>query len=161
MVHSLCFMCWPILDPIFSLHLGQPCIFSCSIKIYWDTQRTLHLIACSKSWSIIAQLMSLSWCRLRAISWILLLISTLKILILHGLSHKLEHGLFESSTQELQLHFFFLIISYSSLQIDDLDANTQGIYFIFMASILESNTWSSSNAHGIFLHIKLNENITP
>ena len=109
MVHSLCFMCWPILDPIFSLHLGQPCIFSCSIKIYWDTQRTLHFIAFSKSWSTIAQLMSLSWHRPRAISWILLLKSTLKILILHGLSHKVEHDLFEFHTRTLSS---FLLIDH-------------------------------------------------
>jgi hypothetical protein len=32
-----------------------------------------------------------------------------------------------SPTEELHMHFFFLIIPYSFLHIDDFDANNQGI----------------------------------
>jgi hypothetical protein len=60
MVYSFLLRVLRKLNPIFTLHLGKPCIFSHSIKNSWYTQRIIHLITYPKN---IVQLMSPSWPR--------------------------------------------------------------------------------------------------
>jgi hypothetical protein len=66
-----------------------------------------------------------------------------------------------SFTQEIHLHLFFLVISYSSLQINDLDANTQGIPLSSWHPFLNpTHELKALHKKNIPLY-KLKENINP